>query len=105
VAAGLKWIIRHQAQDGHWGLHDFQKHGKCNCTGVGGNHDVAGTAFGLLPLLGMGAGKEQLYSDNVERGVKWLIARAAGRKAEKKSAAANATALATVLFFITASSY
>ena len=80
VAAGLKWIIRHQALDGHWGMHDFHAHGKCNCSGAGGNHDVAGTAFGLLPLLGVGethngTGKNHLYSKNVERGLKWLITR------------------------------
>src|SRR5262249_23463374 len=31
VASCLKWIVRHQALDGHWGMHDFHVHGKCNC--------------------------------------------------------------------------
>jgi biopolymer transport protein ExbD len=80
VASGLKWIIRHQAIDGHWGMHDFYIHGKCNCDGAGANDDVAGTAFGLLPLLGAGhthkgTGQQHLYSKNVERGLKWLITR------------------------------
>jgi hypothetical protein len=80
VAAGLKWLARHQAMDGHWGMHDFHIHGRCNCAGPGGNHDVAGTVFGLLPFLGAGethksTGKNGLYAKNVERGLRWLLAR------------------------------
>ena len=80
VAAGLKWIVRHQALDGHWGFHDFHVHGKCNCSGPGGNHDVAGTTMGLLPLLGAGethkgTGKNHIYSKNVERALKWLVSK------------------------------
>jgi biopolymer transport protein ExbD len=78
VAAGLKWLVRHQALDGHWGMHDFHLHGKCNCTEPGGDYDVAGTAFGLLPLLGAGethkgSAAKQNYAKNVERGLKWLV--------------------------------
>jgi hypothetical protein len=77
VASGLKWLIRHQALDGHWGMHDFHIHAKCNCSGQGGNHDVAGTAFGLLPLLATGEthkeGGKSLYTKEVERGLKWLL--------------------------------
>jgi hypothetical protein len=56
VVMGLDWIIAHQARDGHWSLEAFHLHGKnCNCQGRGTTHnDVAGTAFGLLPLLGAG---------------------------------------------------
>ncbi|MBL8799234.1 MAG: terpene cyclase/mutase family protein, partial [Planctomycetia bacterium] len=80
VAGGLKWIVRHQALDGHWGMHDFHVHGRCNCGNAGGNHDVAGTGFGLLPLLGAGethkgTGKNHLYAKNVERALKWYITR------------------------------
>lgn len=80
VAMGLKWFIRHQALDGHWGMNDFHVAGKCNCTGASGNYAVAGTGFGLLPLLGAGethkgTGKANRYAKNVERALKWLITR------------------------------
>jgi hypothetical protein len=77
VARGLKWLSLHQAADGHWSLDSFNQAGKCNCNGFGQQDDVAGTAFGLLPLLGAGethkgTGKNHLYAKNVERGLKWL---------------------------------
>jgi biopolymer transport protein ExbD len=79
VAAGLKWLIRHQAVDGHWGMHDFHVHGKCNCAEPGGDYDVAGTALGLLPLLGAGethkGGQQDHHAKAVERGLKWLLTR------------------------------
>lgn len=80
VAGGLKWLARHQALDGHWSLHEFNVHGKCNCANVGGQYDVAATGIALLCYLGAGethkgTGKNHIYSKNVERGLKWLIAR------------------------------
>jgi tetratricopeptide (TPR) repeat protein len=82
VSAGLKWIVRHQALDGHWGMHDFHVHGRCNCGGQGGNHDVAGTALAILALLGNGethkaTGRQYIYTKNVDRGLRWLITRQA----------------------------
>jgi hypothetical protein len=79
VANGLEWLARHQSEDGHWSLDGFMNN-RCNCTGGGNVNDIAGTAFGLLPLLGAGethkgavgrsTGK---YSRNVERGLRYLI--------------------------------
>src|SRR5262249_12272831 len=79
VAEGLKWLSEHQAADGHWSLHGFAHDGHCNCTGQGQpNHEIAGTAFGLLPLLGAGithksTGKDSAYAKNVELGLKYLV--------------------------------
>jgi hypothetical protein len=51
VGLGLQWIARHQNRDGSWSLDHF----RCNCGGKGThNNDIAGSAFGLLPLLGAG---------------------------------------------------
>jgi hypothetical protein len=76
VAAGLKWIVQHQAPDGHWSLDGFNQHGRCNCNGFGQNNDIAATAFGLLPLLGAGQthkDKKCEYHAQVERALKYLI--------------------------------
>src|SRR5262249_37140423 len=66
VAEGLRWLGRQQAPDGHWAL-----------DGKGLIDDAAGTAFGLLPLLGAGhthQGKGP-YAGQVERGLRFLLAR------------------------------
>jgi RNA polymerase sigma factor (sigma-70 family) len=83
IAIGLKWLIRHQALDGHWGLHDFHVHGRCNCTEPAkGANDIGGTSLALLALLGAGHTHKAtehrgIYAKNVERGLKWLITRQA----------------------------
>jgi hypothetical protein len=79
VAAGLKWLARHQAPDGHWSLDNFAQHGRCNCTGAGSqNNDIAATAFGLLPFLAAGkthkrSADNENYYKVVEKGLKYLI--------------------------------
>lgn len=79
VAAGQKWLAMHQAADGHWSLHAFhQQHPgtPCNCDGFGSRRDIAGTAFGLLPLLGAGEthrNPRSLYRNNVEKALSFLI--------------------------------
>jgi hypothetical protein len=80
VRLGLKWLVAHQAPDGHWSLDRFNEHGRCNCTGFGAKYDVAATAFGLLPLLGHGethlaTGKDKPYTRNVQKGLNWLVTR------------------------------
>jgi hypothetical protein len=81
VARGLEWIVKHQSDAGHWSLDGFMS-GRCSCTGPGRHNDIAGTAFGLLPLLGAGqthkggGGKNTgMYTKNVERGIRYLVLR------------------------------
>jgi hypothetical protein len=80
VAAGLHWLIQHQAEDGRWSMHDFHTHGKCSCGDRGGlKNDIAGTALALLPLLGAGItpksqGPDAAYARPVARGLQFLLA-------------------------------
>jgi RNA polymerase sigma factor (sigma-70 family) len=67
VAAGLLWIAKQQAVDGHWSL-----------DALGGQkNDIAGTALALLPLLGAGhthkAGDP--FARNVDRGLQFLLSK------------------------------
>ncbi|HEY7155572.1 MAG TPA: prenyltransferase/squalene oxidase repeat-containing protein [Gemmataceae bacterium] len=92
VATGLEWLALHQAQDGHWSLHECNhfartkprpagKIEKCNCEAATTHRsDVAATGFGLLPFLAAGithrAGKNTSskdYSKTVEGAVNWLM--------------------------------
>jgi hypothetical protein len=77
VVHGLRWLSRHQAEDGHWSLDHFSHHGGCNgrCGGHGQAHsDTGGTALALLPFLGAGQTHERgIYQSNVRRGLGWLI--------------------------------
>src|SRR5262245_41484141 len=78
IAAGLKWLARHQGEDGRWSLDKFHEDGKCNCTGAGQANDVLATGFALLPFLGAGethkaTKKGSVFPKYVERGLKFLI--------------------------------
>lgn len=93
VALGLQWLALHQAQDGHWSLHEFNHDARekprpagkvirCNCeAGTGNRNDIAATGLALLPFLGAGVthkpGKttQKDYIKTVEGAVNWLIGR------------------------------
>ncbi len=81
VALGLKWLVRLQARDGSFPLDGgrFKDRGQSN--------DTAGTAFGLLPLLGAGYthkkaknSSENPYDKPIEKGLAFLM-----RKQDKKT--------------------
>ncbi len=77
VARALKWLERHQNEDGSWSLHAFHKapgaKGK-KPPDVGSiNSNMAGTALSLLPFLGAGQTHlEGEYQDTVRRGLEWV---------------------------------
>jgi hypothetical protein len=94
VGLGLKWLALHQAPDGHWGLHDFNRYARTaplpagkrqadgSTPGTSRRNDTAGTAFGVLPFLAAGlthkpAGKAKVndYSKTVYHALNWLSVR------------------------------
>jgi hypothetical protein len=79
VTRGLQWLVRHQMADGRWLLDDQRFKDKGSSA-----NDIAGTAFGLLPLLGAGkthkAAKDNPYDKPIEKGLLFLI-----RKQDKRT--------------------
>ena len=78
VARGLKFLARHQHTDGHWSLNKYHNTSDCDETcrqGVGNcQSDVAATAMALLPFLGAAqTHRDGDYTDEVHRGLKWLL--------------------------------
>lgn len=77
VEEGLKWLAKHQANNGAWSLHGFSQVSGCDgqCGNHGLNSDAGGTGFGLLPFLGAGyTHKSGEYRSTVQKGLDWLIA-------------------------------
>ena len=75
VAAGLRWIAKHQNRDGSWSLDRFHEAGECDgrCGDTGIRSDTAGTALALLPFLGAGfTHRDGEYKDTVARGLTYL---------------------------------
>ncbi len=93
VARGLQWLALHQAQDGHWGLHDFNRCARekpypagkitvCNCDGATSRrNDIAATGFALLPFLAAGIthkpatakNAKEDYTQAVKAGLLYLV--------------------------------
>ena len=70
LAWGLKWLAVHQSADGRWKLDgDFPDKGNAN--------DVAGTALGLLPFLGVGkthkADRDNPYVKAIDKCLTYLL--------------------------------
>jgi hypothetical protein len=88
VASGLKWLAKHQCNDGSWSMDRYNLNATegprrftCNCGGRGMKNDVAGTAFGVLPFLAAGqthkpSAKDKTehdYSKNVAAALAFLV--------------------------------
>src|SRR5436190_4981806 len=92
VAAGLRWLALHQARDGHWGLHDFNRHARTEPLPKGKvtgdrstpqttrRNETAATALALLPFLAAGfshrapaGAKAESYHRTVSAGLTWLL--------------------------------
>lgn len=80
VAAGLQWLARHQADDGHWGP-DCLGSGpgaQCEpdhaCSGPGKRYEAALTGLAVLAFQAGGHYdfNKHAYSENVARGLRWL---------------------------------
>jgi uncharacterized protein YfaP (DUF2135 family) len=81
VNAGLEWLARHQAEDGHWGPDCLQNHANSRCEGDphcqpgGGNFAVAQTGLAILAFQAGGHfhDNQRKFSENVRRGLDWLV--------------------------------
>jgi uncharacterized protein YfaP (DUF2135 family) len=81
VNAGLEWLARHQAEDGHWGPDCLQNHANSRCESDphcqhgGGNFAVAQTGLAILAFQAGGHfhDNQKKFSENVRRGLDWLV--------------------------------
>ncbi|MEQ8791716.1 MAG: terpene cyclase/mutase family protein [Pirellulaceae bacterium] len=87
VMKGLLWLAAHQQEDGRWYLKNYSENLRgCDCCKKFEDevvdNDTAGTAFGLLPLLGAGITHNRApeqppelarYQKVVERGLNYLM--------------------------------
>ncbi len=77
IERGLEWLAKHQSSNGSWSTDKFHlvDREKCKCGDHGQKHDIAGTAFGLMPFLGAGetTRKGGKYSLTIARGRSFLL--------------------------------
>ncbi len=74
--AGLAWLARHQADDGHWSDHDKCEQDACPTAHFKYGAVYAETGLALLAFQAGGhyAFNQQEHSDTVRRGLDWLVA-------------------------------
>ncbi len=75
VQAGLSWLARHQADDGHWSDDVKCEHGgqKCQLIKYGAANAETGLAILAFQAGGNYHFNNQTYSGNVTRGLDWLV--------------------------------
>lgn len=80
VAAGLEWLARHQADDGHWGPDCLGgAHSRCeagsSCGTPGGDFAFAQTGLAILAFQAAGHFEfnDSKYSKVVRQGLNWLV--------------------------------
>ena len=101
VARGLEFLALHQATDGSWKLHEFNRWARTEPLPKGKvvpdnsqpmtsrRNDTGGTAFGLLPFLAAGIThkstekKVKDYRGVVKAGIDWLINRQSKASSDK----------------------
>jgi hypothetical protein len=72
IERGLDWLKRHQSPNGQWSNDAFGAN--CGCGDPGHKFDIAGTAFGLLPFLGVGqTHKSGPNAKAIYRGLAFLL--------------------------------
>ena len=81
VRLALRWLARHQDEEGRWDSDEFMKHDPADdkCDGKGGVlYDVGVSGLALLAFLEAGysdrGGDEAYYAINLHRGLKYLLA-------------------------------
>lgn len=75
VQAGLEWLARHQADDGHWSDEAKCDHNDIPCHSLKYGAPIAETGLAVLAFQAGGNYyfNDQEYSDNVKRGLDWLV--------------------------------
>lgn len=77
IAAGLKWLAKHQDEDGTWSCVDFEKRcagAKCGGKGADANYDPGTTGLACLAFLAAGhTPKAGEHKAIVEKGIARLV--------------------------------
>ena len=92
VLEGLRWLLRHQNEDGSWGADTLREHCSAKSQCVSADQDFSPlykpgvTGLALLAFLGAGMGhdskinivdtamgKRYIVGEQVKKGLKWLV--------------------------------
>src|SRR5262245_29704430 len=84
VLAALRWLARHQSDDGSWRTRTYNarctKEQPCGAGSAVEAHDVGATGLALLAFLGAGHSRlskepfgDSTFGDVVRKGIAWLL--------------------------------